>query len=114
MEVSFPPILVPLRLHSAELWIKKLMGGTALAFRRPKKNKNKKYKITFMIFNFLIFDLWTLELAIFDLKIGFPVKFPPRGLILRSQFWNLGPEIPPKKNGRKASAGNTLSGEGRF
>ena len=37
----------------------------------------------------LMFDLWTLELTIFDLKIRFSVKSPLRGLVLRSQFWNL-------------------------
>ena len=47
----------------------------------------------FLNFNFLIVDLWALELAIFDLKIGFPVKFPPMGLILRFQFWCGGPNI---------------------
>ena len=36
-------------------------------------------------------------MAIFDLKIGFPVKFPPMGLILRFQFWNLGPKLKKKK-----------------
>ena len=34
-----------------------------------------------------------LELNIFDYKIRFSVKFPPRDLIRRSQFWNLGPKI---------------------
>ena len=52
---------------------------------------------------FLFFDLRTLELAIFDLKIGFSVNCPPRGLILRSQFWNLGPRIQKNKKCRKAS-----------
>ena len=47
----------------------------------------------FFNFSFLIFDLWALELAMFDLNIGFPVKCPPTGLILRSQFWNLGPKM---------------------
>ena len=42
---------------------------------------------------FLIFDLWTPDFLIFDLKIGFYVKFPPWGRVLRSQFWNLGPKI---------------------
>ena len=41
----------------------------------------------------LIVGLWTLELIIFDLNIGFSMRFPPRGLILRSQFWNLRPTI---------------------
>ena len=35
---------------------------------------------------FLTVGLWTLELTIFDLSIGLSVRFPPRGLILRSQF----------------------------
>ena len=35
---------------------------------------------------FRFFDPWALELAILDLKIGFYVKFPPRGRVLRSQF----------------------------
>ena len=39
---------------------------------------------------FLFFDLWTPELFMFDLIIGFSVKFTPRRLILRSQFSNLG------------------------
>ena len=55
----------------------------------------------------LNFGLWMLELLIFDLKIRFSVKFPPRGLILRSQFWILGPKTQKIKDGRKASAVDT-------
>ena len=43
--------------------------------------------------HFLIFGLWTLELLIFDLNIGFYVKFPPMGRVLRSQFWRGGRKI---------------------
>ena len=60
-----------------------------------KKNKIKKLKLNFSKFLgsiFLLFGLWALELVMFDLKIGLSVKFPPRGLILRSQLWNLGPK----------------------
>ena len=32
----------------------------------------------------LLFGLCTPELTIFELKIGFSVKFPPRGLVVRS------------------------------
>ena len=49
----------------------------------------------------LIFGLWTLELILFDLKIGFSVKFPPMGLVLRSQFWILGPKIQKNKKSPK-------------
>ena len=35
---------------------------------------------------FLNVDLWMPELLIFDLNIRLSVKFPPRGLILRSKF----------------------------
>ena len=37
---------------------------------------------------FLIFDLWMPEFVICVLKIKFSVKFPPKGLILGSQFKN--------------------------
>ena len=45
----------------------------------------------------LIFYLWTLELTIVALKIRLSVKFPPMGLILRSQFSNLGKNIQNNK-----------------
>ena len=32
----------------------------------------------------LLFDLWTSEFLIFDLKIEFYMKFPPWGRVLRS------------------------------
>ena len=38
----------------------------------------------------------------FDLNIGLSVKFPTRGLILRSQVGNLGQQIPKKKAERLA------------
>ena len=38
---------------------------------------------------FLVVGLLTFELTIFDPKIRLSINFPPRGLILRSQFWNL-------------------------
>ena len=44
----------------------------------------------------LPFSLWTMELATLDLKIRSSVTLPLLGLVLRSQFWNLGPNIPPK------------------
>ena len=48
---------------------------------------NKVFFVEFVLGSFsLIFDLWTPELAIFVLKIKLSVKFPPRGLVLRSQF----------------------------
>ncbi len=36
---------------------------------------------------YFLFGLWTQEITFVDLNIRFSVKFPPRGLILRSQFW---------------------------
>ena len=36
-------------------------------------------------------SFWTPEFAIFELNIGFYVKFPPWGRALRPQFWNLSP-----------------------
>ena len=58
-----------------------------------KSNKKLNNIIEQSGVNFLDFSLWTLELSMFDMNIRFSVKFPPRGLILRSQFWNLGPNI---------------------
>ena len=59
---------------------------TTITLTVGKKSKNLESM-------FLVFDLWTPELTSFNLKIGFSVKFPPRGLILRSQFGNLGQNI---------------------
>ena len=63
--------------------------GSNLAQSIPKLMFNFKNLVS----NLPCVDLWTLELTMSDLKIGFSVKFPPRGLILRIQFWNLGPKI---------------------
>ena len=46
------------------------------------------------------------ELLIFDLKIGFYVKFPPWGRVPRSQFWHGAQKL---KNCRKASGATTVS-----
>ena len=40
-----------------------------------------------------MFDFWTPKFLIFDLNIGFYMKFPPWGRVLRSQLWNLGPKV---------------------
>ena len=46
----------------------------------------------------------------FDLNNRFSVKFPPRGLVLRSQFRNLNPKSQKIKNCRKAGKFEELSG----
>ena len=40
-----------------------------------------------------MFGLRTAELVIFDLKIGFYVKFAPWGRVLRFQVWNRDPKV---------------------
>ena len=81
---------------------------TVLAFRRPNE-QNKTWKIngsthsTILGSIFLVVGLWTPELIIVELKIWWSVNIPPMGLILRSQFSNLGPHIQKYKNCRKAS-----------
>ena len=47
---------------------------------------------------FLIFGPWTSKTPGFDLKIGFCIKFPPWGRVLRSQFCNSDPKIQKKSN----------------
>ena len=47
------------------------------AGHQPMVSKNKRYILKFLGLIFIIFGLWTLGLAIFDLNIGFYVKFPP-------------------------------------
>ena len=70
-----------------------------------RNNKQIKTSISnFLRLIFLICGLWTLELAIFDLNIGFYVKFLPQGQVLRSQFWRGGQKSPPKKSRKPSEA----------
>ena len=39
------------------------------------------------------FGPWTPDLAIFDFKFGFYMKFPPRNRLERFRIWSLGPKV---------------------
>ena len=64
-----------------------LNPNTQLKKRIDKRNSN----IIFLNQFFLMFGPWTPDLAIFDLKFGFYVKFPPSNRLERSRIRNPGP-----------------------
>ena len=80
--------------HRIRIWSQKSQNPL---FRAQKLRKNTSdnvhLNLFFPICCFLLFGLWVKDLAMFDLKFGFYVKFPPRNRLERSRIRIPGPKM---------------------